>query len=348
MARRRAIGAVADPLGFVLIAAPGLSSSFGAASSCREDWVCSAPRDQFVRRRETSSFVRPGFVCAGAGGAGPGFVWSPGRGPRGIRPGCQGAGDDRRGHTGGGADDPPVALGAEIRRGFDGESGERPGARLGRTLTGRAHRRRWGVGSIDGMRSGPAARAGRAGGPMVPDEGRAGDTDGDSVMSDARRCPSCGRTRSDDARGETCPACRTHGGTVEAFEPADEAPPTRVTTPPSVAWPETQHSDPEGTQVDPEGGMSPAFPDGARVRYFGDYELLGGDRPRRHGRRLPGPAGQPQPRRRPEDDPGRAAGLARPTSSGSAPRPRRRPTSTTRTSCRSTRSASTRASTTSA
>ncbi len=32
-----------------------------------------------------------------------------------------------------------------------------------------------------------------------------------------------------------------------------------------------------------------------------------GDRPRRHGRRLQGPAGQPQPRRRPQDDPGRAS-----------------------------------------
>ena len=73
----------------------------------------------------------------------------------------------------------------------------------------------------------------------------------------------------------------------------------------------------------------------------------GGDRPRRHGRRLQGPAGQPQPRRRAEDDPGRPARLARPTCSASAPRRRRRPTSTTRTSCRSTRSASTRASTTS-
>ena len=54
------------------------------------------------------------------------------------------------------------------------------------------------------------------------------------------------------------------------------------------------------------------------VRYFGDYELLRGDRPRRHGRRLPGPAGQPQPPRRPEDDPGRPARLRRPTCSGSA------------------------------
>ena len=87
---------------------------------------------------------------------------------------------------------------------------------------------------------------------------------------------------------------------------------------------------------------------GARVRYFGDYELLAGDRPRRHGRRLPGPAGQPQPPRRPQDDPRRRRWPARTTCGGSRSRPRRSPSSTTRTSCRSTRSASTTASTTSA
>ena len=37
----------------------------------------------------------------------------------------------------------------------------------------------------------------------------------------------------------------------------------------------------------------------------------GRDRPRRHGRRLPGPAAQPEPARRPEDDPGRPARLRR-------------------------------------
>ena len=44
-----------------------------------------------------------------------------------------------------------------------------------------------------------------------------------------------------------------------------------------------------------------------RIRYFGDYELLRGDRPRRHGRRLQGPAGEPQPAGRPQDDPRRPA-----------------------------------------
>ena len=68
------------------------------------------------------------------------------------------------------------------------------------------------------------------------------------------------------------------------------------------------------------------------------------DRPRRHGRRLPGQAGQPQPARRAQDDPRRPACQRRPTSSGSTPRPRPPPTSTIRGSCRSTRSASTRAS----
>ena len=62
--------------------------------------------------------------------------------------------------------------------------------------------------------------------------------------------------------------------------------------------------------------------------------------------RLQGPAGQPQPARRPEDDPGR---VRPPTTScgGSRTRPRRSPCSTTPASCRSTRSASTTASATS-
>ena len=46
---------------------------------------------------------------------------------------------------------------------------------------------------------------------------------------------------------------------------------------------------------------------GDSLRYFGDYELLEEIAPRRHGRRLQGAAGQPQPRRRAEDDPGRPA-----------------------------------------
>ena len=73
----------------------------------------------------------------------------------------------------------------------------------------------------------------------------------------------------------------------------------------------------------------------------GDPRLRGGGRarPRRHGRRLPGPAPAAQPRRRPEDDPGRA--LRRPGRSwrGSGARPRRWPACGTRTSCRSTTSA---------
>ena len=81
---------------------------------------------------------------------------------------------------------------------------------------------------------------------------------------------------------------------------------------------------------------------------FGDLRAARGDRPGRHGRRLQGPAGQPEPAGRPQDDPRRPARRATTTSSGSATRPRRSPTSTIRTSCRSTRSASTRASTTSA
>ena len=67
--------------------------------------------------------------------------------------------------------------------------------------------------------------------------------------------------------------------------------------------------------------------------------------PRRHGRRLQGPAAQPQPPGRPEDDPRRPSS---PRDDERPPVPERgrgrRPASTTRTSCRSTRSASTTAS----
>ena len=44
----------------------------------------------------------------------------------------------------------------------------------------------------------------------------------------------------------------------------------------------------------------------------------GGDRPRRHGRRLQGPAGEPEPHRGPEDDPRRPAGVAGTTCGASA------------------------------
>ncbi len=73
----------------------------------------------------------------------------------------------------------------------------------------------------------------------------------------------------------------------------------------------------------------------------------GRDRPRRHGRRLQGAAGQPQPHRRPEDDPRGHAGDPDRRRRASAPRPSQPPRSTIRTSCRSTRWASTRGSSTS-
>ena len=63
--------------------------------------------------------------------------------------------------------------------------------------------------------------------------------------------------------------------------------------------------------------------------------------PRRHGRRLPGPADGAQPPGRPEDDPGRRPRRRRTSWPASAPRPRRSPACSTPTSCRSTRSAST-------
>ena len=65
----------------------------------------------------------------------------------------------------------------------------------------------------------------------------------------------------------------------------------------------------------------------------------GGARPRRHGRRLPGPAPAPQPPRRPEDAPGRRLRPAGGAGAVPCARPRRWPACATPTSCRSTTSA---------
>ena len=73
----------------------------------------------------------------------------------------------------------------------------------------------------------------------------------------------------------------------------------------------------------------------------------GGAGPRRHGRRLQGPAEQAPPPGGPQDDPGRRTRRAARSWPASAPRPRRSPACSTRTSCRSSRSASTTASPTS-
>ena len=80
---------------------------------------------------------------------------------------------------------------------------------------------------------------------------------------------------------------------------------------------------PAGRDADAPALAAPAAPTAGRGPLLRRLRAARGDRPRRHGRRLPGPAGQPQPRRRPEDDPGRPARRRRPTCSGSAPRPRR-------------------------
>ena len=63
--------------------------------------------------------------------------------------------------------------------------------------------------------------------------------------------------------------------------------------------------------------------------------------PRRHGRRLPGPADEAEPPSRPEDGPARQPCLDRRPGSASWPKARRSPSSSTPTSSRSTRSAST-------
>ena len=163
-------------------------------------------------------------------------------------------------------------------------------------------------------------------------------------MSETNLCPSCGRTRPDDDGGETCRACRTDGAATGVTDPDDATPLTRWTAPPSAAWPETRHYEPEGTQTGSHDGPSV----GTRVRYFGDYELLERDRPRRHGRRLP--ARQVSLNRLVALKMIRSAGLADGGRRAAVPRRGRGGgrASTTRTSCRSTRSASTTASTTSA
>ena len=73
------------------------------------------------------------------------------------------------------------------------------------------------------------------------------------------------------------------------------------------------------------------------------YEILGELGPRRHGRRLQGPAVGLNRARRPEDDPGRRARRRGASWPASAPRPRPSPACSTPTSSRSTRSASTTA-----
>ena len=117
--------------------------------------------------------------------------------------------------------------------------------------------------------------------------------------------------------------------------------PDRSAGPPAPVRPPPPDHD---GQPDDNGEPAP----GTLVRYFGDYELLRRARPRRHGGRLQGPAGQPEPAGRPQDDPVGRRWPPTTSCGGSRTRPRRSPCSTTRTSCRSSRSASTRASATSA
>ena len=114
-----------------------------------------------------------------------------------------------------------------------------------------------------------------------------------------------------------------------------------------LAGPKGAQPDPGGTQAYQEGlagteGFHSISPPPVSVR---GYEIESTLRARRHGRRLPGPAQQPQPPRRPQDDPGRPPAPTPRTCSVSSTRPRPaaqlRPP---RTSCRSTRSASTTAS----
>ena len=117
-------------------------------------------------------------------------------------------------------------------------------------------------------------------------------------MSHTRTCPRCGAALTAEARLGLCPACLLLAGLEDLARPCGGM----ATTVPGSA-PTLDHG-PSTLGGRAGGAARPADRHGALLRRL---RAARGDRPRRHGRRLPGPAGQPQPRRRPEDDPGRAA-----------------------------------------
>ena len=170
-------------------------------------------------------------------------------------------------------------------------------------------------------------------------------------MPPDRTCPDCGHLLPPDAPEGLCPACLMGAGLDQTG--GDDAPGASADLPPTRA--DAVHDAPTIDRLavhdEPTIGPEPAARPPAARRHHPLLRRLRAarrGRPRRHGRRLQGPAGHAQPHRRPQDDPRRPARLARPTSAASAPRPRPPPASTTPASSPSTRSASTRASTTSA
>ncbi len=117
----------------------------------------------------------------------------------------------------------------------------------------------------------------------------------------AALCPKCQRPLPDDAPQGLCPACLL-----------------------GAALPATADVSPAATIGLPTAGNRSRLADDPLFRRL---RTAGGDRPRRHGRRLQGPANQPEPDRRPEDDPGgparfRGRGAALPPGSGSGRQPR--------------------------
>ena len=151
-------------------------------------------------------------------------------------------------------------------------------------------------------------------------------------MSGENRCSGCGEERPANTPEGLCPRCLMRQEmTGDTPGPADvDATTTLAAT--SSGYPlEPSPGDFEATgaynpgpaagaasasldTVAPHGPPATAEGNAARrnlhraaiIRYFGDYEIRERAGPRRHGRGLQGPAGQPQPARRPQDDQGRA------------------------------------------
>ena len=140
-------------------------------------------------------------------------------------------------------------------------------------------------------------------------------------------CPRCGAKRPADAPQGLCPACLLAfglGGETERRRPTRPIPARgrgsprgrdrRARDPGGRARP-ARLGDRLVSPGRPRRGGGHAHRHGAPLRRL---RAAGGDRPRRHGGRLPRPPAEPQPPGRPEDDPGRPARLGGRGPSGSA------------------------------